>query len=124
MQVEVVEVGHRPLLFTKARQYAPAGARVMGEMLSELSFADIGLIVVDWDNTLGLLPADAVKPIMHIRVMKRLPQYSRGNLLTVDDRIDIDDVFGGDAMTAELIADVVHELNLKVDQEIDRRRTM
>jgi hypothetical protein len=122
MEVEVVELGDRPLTFTKARRFAPAGARVLGETIGQMRFADGAAIVLDWSNELGQMPDEVAKPILHIRVVKRLPEYTERNVLYVDARLDIEDIFGGDNMTAESIRDIVNELSEKVEQQVALRR--
>lgn len=122
MEVEVVEVGERPQVLTKARRFAPAGARVLGEVLGQMEFGDGAAVVLDWSNNLGLMPEETAKPVMHVRVVKRLPMFTERNVLYVDVRLDVDDVFGGDNMTAESIRDIVNELRDKVEQQVTLRK--
>lgn len=122
MEVEVVELGNRPATFTKARRFAPAGAATLGELLGQMPFADGAAIVLDWSNEMGLMPAEVAKPVLHVRVVKRLPEYRERNVLYVDDRFDIEDIFGGDNMTAEFILDLVKELEEKVNQQVALRK--
>lgn len=124
MEVEVVEMGDRPLTLTKARRFAPAGARVLGEVLGQMEFADGAAVVVDWSNALGQLPPDAVIPVLHVRVVKRLREYTERNVLYVDARLDIEDIFGGDNITAESIRDIVNELREKVEEQVQLRKEM
>jgi len=123
MQVEVVEMGDRPNVWTKARRFAPEGARVIGNALEPYDFADIALILLDWSNSYDLMPAEVAIPLIHIRVMKKMPEYTDRNLLTVDARLDVEDVFGHDEVTAEIIADLVQELQTKVREQIEFRRS-
>ena len=122
MQVDVVEMGDRPTVMTKARRFAPEGARIFGAYLSELSFADGAALVLDWSNEMGGLPIDVSKPILYVRVIKKLPQFERRNVLTIDERLDVEDVFGNDTMTADYIRDLVHELEEKIDQQVTQRK--
>jgi hypothetical protein len=122
MEVEVVELGDRPTTFTKARRFAPAGARVLGESLGQMGFADGAAVVLDWSNELGQMPSEVAKPVLHVRVIKRLPEYTERNVLFVDVRLDIEDIFGGDNMTAESIRDIVQELQEKVEQQVALRK--
>lgn len=121
MQAEAIEVGERPVTFTSARRYAPAGAKELANLLAQQEFADIGMIVLDWSNELGAVPNEASKPIMHVKVMKKLPQYTTRNVLTVDARLDVDDVFGNDEVTASVLVDLVQELKEKVNEQLALR---
>lgn len=123
MQVEVIEMGNRPVVFSRARRYAPAGAKVMGELLAEHEFADLGLIVLDWSDELRLLPEGApVKPMIHVKVRKRLPEFESSNVLNVECRLDVDDLFGNDEMTGDTILNIVNELKETVATKVAERR--
>lgn len=122
METEAIETGERPAIFSTARRYAPAAAKELAALLEQQEFADIGLIVLDWTNQLQGMPDDASKPVMYIKVMKKLPEYETRNVLTVDARLDVDDVFGNDEITAGVLVDLVEELRLKVLEQVELRR--
>lgn len=122
MQIEVVELGDRPGTLTRARRFAPAGARVLGEVLGQMRFADEGVVVLDWSNTFRLMPDEVSKPILYVRVRKRFPGLSHPNVLTVDVRLDVEDIFGGDNMTADSIHHIITELVDKMESEYKKRR--
>lgn len=122
MKVDAVEMGERPAAWTLARRYAPAGTKVLAELLEQQDFADIGLIVLDWSNQIEAVPDEAAKPVLHIRVYKHLSEYTVNNTLRVDARLDVEDVFGNDEMSAEVMVDLVRELRDKVEQQVTMRR--
>ena len=68
------------------------------------------------------MPDEIAKPVIHIRVRKRLTEYAERNVLTVDARLDVEDVFGSDEISAEIMADLVRELQEKVEQQMAMRR--
>lgn len=122
MQVTVQEMGDRPLMFTKARRFAPAGAKVLGEVLGQMEFGDEALVVLDWSNSFGLMPDDAAKPLLLVAVRKRFPSMPPPNVLTIIDKFDVEDIFGGDNMTAESIRDIVNALRDKAEQAFNSRK--
>lgn len=122
MIVRVAEMGNRPAMWTKARRFAPAGAQQFGETLGHLQFADAAMIVLDWSNVLAKMPSDVARPILYISVAKKLPEYETNNLLRVDCRLDVDDTFGGDNVTAEVIVDIIRELEETVTKKVAQRR--
>lgn len=122
MRVEVVEMGERPPLFTQARRFAPEGAKVFGEALELQEFADAALVVLDWTNELGTMPDEVAVPVLHVRVFKYLPEFTIRNTLRVDVRLDVEDIFGNDEMTHEVILDTINEMREKVDEQIALRR--
>lgn len=122
MDVTVSEIGERPAVFTKARRFAPAGAKVLGELLGQMQFGDRAEVVLDWSNSFGLMPDEASKPLLLVAVTKRFPQLPPPNVLTVHDRLDVDDLFGGDNMTAESIRDIVNALRDKMEATFNGRK--
>lgn len=123
MQVEAIELGDRPVIFSRARRYAPAGAKAFAELLEKYDFADDAYLVLDWSNDLGTVPEEVGKPMLHIKIRKKLAEYSVNNVLTIDERLDVDDVFGNDEVTAEVIVELVQELRNKVAEQVALRRT-
>lgn len=121
MNVQVIETGNRPSVWTKARRFAPAGARVFGELLGAMDFADFAIIVLDWENKTGRLPQEIARPILYVQVHKVFPDYENHNHLTVESRVEVDEVFGDDAVTANIILDLAHELQEKVEDSTKRR---
>lgn len=122
MDVTVSELGDRPVVLTKSRQFAPAGAKVLGEVLGQMQFGDRAEVVLDWSNSFGLMPDDASKPILYVAVAKRFPQFAPPNTLTVYDKLDVDDLFGGDNITAESIRDIVNALRDKMEAAFVSRK--
>lgn len=122
MDVKAVEMGNRPLLMTKARRFAPAGAKVLGELLGDQTWADYAWVVLDWENETKSQPDDSHKPILVVQVHKLLPEYTERNHLTIEVTLDVEDIFGGDNMTAESILNIVHELRMKVDEQVAMRK--
>lgn len=80
------------------------------------------MVVLDWSNFLKKMPDDVARPVLYIQVSKKLPEYDTDNLLRVDCRLDVDDVFGGDTVTAETIIEIVRELEMTVTQKVAQRR--
>lgn len=122
MDVTVSEMGERPVTLTKSRRFAPAGAKVLGEVLGQMQFGDRAEVVLDWSNSFGLMPAEVAKPLLLVSVTKRFPQFEDKNILTVYDKLDVDDLFGGDNMTAESIRDIVNALRDKMEFAFEQRK--
>jgi len=121
MKIQVMEVGNRPAIMTNARLYAPAGARVFGEMLAAAEFADFAFVVLDWENVMKRLPEEASYPVLYVQVHKLFPGLDGQNHLTVEERFDVDDVFGNDSMTAETVVLTVEAIRDKMVHESRRR---
>lgn len=120
MAVRVMELGSRPTLFTKARAFAPQGAKTFGEMLGSRDFADAAVVILDWSNVLKAQPDEVAKPVLVLRVAKGYPDL--GETLTVESRIAVDDVFGGENIDRSLMLDLVKELGDKVADAYARRK--
>ena len=103
-------MGYRPDILTPARKNAPQAATVIGQLLGQRRFGELAVVVLDWDNSLGQLPPDAVKPIIYMEVTRWFPDMGPTVTLTVQGRIDVDDVFGSDVLTRSLMDDLVNEL--------------
>ena len=108
--VQVIEMGYRPAIMTPARTNAPQAATALGQMFEQRRFGELAVVILDWDNSLGQLPPDAVKPILYMEVTRWFPEYGESVSLTVQGRIDVDDVFGGDVLTRSVMEELVNEL--------------
>lgn len=122
MNVVAVEVGDRPSIFSKARRYAPRGVKRLGELLGEMDFADNGFVTLDWTNSLKLQPDEASIPVVIIRASKRVPAIvSPDNLCTVEVRLDVEDLFGNDNITASILMDIVQSMGDSMRDAIEKR---
>lgn len=122
MNVRVAEVGQRPFGLTSARKYAPAGAAIIGEVLGAAEFADYAEVVLDWTNELRLQPDEVAKPVLMIATVRRFPDLSPpDNVLTITVRLDVDDLFGNDEITAAAIHDIVREMEEYSNEATQRR---
>ena len=108
MAVRVIELGRRPRLQTRARQFAPQAAKALGQMFEQRRFGQVVGIALDWSNELGLQPAEAAKPVIVMTLSRHFPD--KGAWLDVQGRIDVDDVFGAGVVTRSLLEDLVNEL--------------
>lgn len=123
MNIVAVEYGERPRLLTKARRFAPEGVKVLADLLGHLTFADDGLVVLDWNNALGLQPDEAAKPVIIIRAAKVVSDVvGANNLLTIEVRLDVDDLFGKDQIQAEDFLDIVQQMEAKMMATISQRK--
>ncbi len=119
MNVVAVELGTRPFLMTKARRFAPEGAKLLAEVMEHMQFAEDGIIIVDWANQLGLQPDEVAIPVMVVRTSKTVPEAAN-KTLTVEVRLDIEDTFGHDEMTANILLDIVQQMEDKMLSTIER----
>lgn len=118
MHVIAAEYGDRPLVWTKARRFAPQGLRVLADVLERFEFADVGAVVLDWSNVLERQPDEAAKPIIIVQTVKFVGPKN----LQVEVRLDVDDIFGNDDITAENLLDVVQQMERKTDAEMEAYR--
>lgn len=112
MQAEVQEIGSRPNVFTPGRQNAPQAAVTLAKIFEQPgnNWADKADIVLDWDNSLlGSDDRELHYPVMLIACSKHVP--GKG-FLVVQSRLNIDNVFLGDYVTFETLADIVEELRI------------
>lgn len=112
--VRVVELGYRPAIITPARRNAPQAATMIGELLGQRRFGELASVVLDWSNELGQMPSEVAKPIIYMELTRWFPEKGEGVHLTVQGRIDVDDVLGQDVLTRSLIEDLVNELGEKL----------
>lgn len=110
-------MGNRPSLWTNARRYAPVGARELGEMLERFGFADFATVVLDWSNETGLQPEEAYKPVIIVDTFRHVGHRT----LTVRVRLDVEDLFGNDEVTADMLLDVVSDMEKKTLSELERK---
>lgn len=120
MNVVAIEFGDRPFLMTKARRFAPEGAKLLAEVLERMKFADDGVVIVDWSNQLGLQPEEVAKPVLLVRTAKLFPDINK--TLTVEVRLDIEDTFGHDEMTADILLGIIQQMEDKMLSTIERAK--
>lgn len=117
--VRAFELGERPAVLTKARTNAPQACIVLADLLANVQFGDAGVVVLDWEDSMGQQPVETRKPVIFIQLHKWLPGVTENNHLTVESRLDVDDVFGGvDYMTNSLLRDIVFELQEKAKESL------
>lgn len=119
MIIEIHETGSRPLILTKARRFAPQAMHGMANYLQTRGFAGKVFLVLDWSNETGQLPADAVKPILYVQAVRDVPGKGQ---LRVEQKYDVDDIFGGDTMTPTILVDLCHELEEAVERAVREKR--
>ena len=135
MRVNSWEEGNRPVIMTRARRFAPQARRAFVEMLATQDWATYAYVVLDWTGRIAFVdnhgqsqdgPAlDTVLPVMYIQTCKSLPAL--GGTVITEERLHVDDIFGGTVVTADDLASVVlglkEELIRKeaaVRQEVNR----
>jgi hypothetical protein len=121
MNIVAIEYGDRPGLFTKARRFAPEGVKLLAEVMGHMEFAEDGIIILDWSNELALQPTEAVIPVVIIRTTKFVPEVSQR--LTVEVRLDVEDTFGRDDITAQNLLDIIQQMAAKMLDAIERARS-
>lgn len=124
MNVVAVELGERPVLFTNARRFAPEGVKVLAELMGHLEFATDGIIILDWTDQLNQQPDGAAIPVVIVRATKVFPEFGEtNNQLTVEVRLDVEDLFGNDNVTASELVDVVHQVEAYFLKTLSQRRS-
>lgn len=114
MQVEMQEMGERPRVVTAARMFAPQAMRKVADLLRQEQWADKAFVYLDWSDVLDLQPEGApVIPVLIAQVVKSFP--GRGALRT-EYRLDVDDAFGKDQMTADILLDMVRGLQESIEE--------
>lgn len=118
MNVVAVEMGERPLVMTKARRFAPQGVKVLAETLGHMQFADDGIVVLDWSNSTGRQPEEAWVPVVFVTAVKAVGE----RYLTVEVRLDVEDLFGKDQFVADDILTVISSMEDKMNTTIERAK--
>ena len=113
MIVEVVEVGERPLLLTKARINAPKGTAKLGELFGRQDFADKAIVMLDWQPE---EVEQASTPVVRVYVYKRVGL----RLLTLEQRYDVNELFEKDIATTNDLGWITEEFNKKLNYELAR----
>lgn len=114
MIVEVHEMGSRPRIATKARRFAPQAAHAMANYLQAREFAGKVFIVLDWSNETGQLPVGApIIPVLYVQAVRDVPGKGQ---LRVENKYDVDDIFGGDTITPTILVDLCHDLEETVEK--------
>lgn len=120
MIVEASELGRQPSILTKPRQFAPQAVHSMASYLSNQEFADKAFLVLDWENVTGQLPDGApVIPILYFQVVKDVPGKGQ---LRVEEKYDVDDIFGKDTMTPTILVDIVNGMKEAVAKAVTEKR--
>lgn len=129
MRVLAKEEGERPTLMSKGRKNAPAAVIHLGRLFELEEFADSAVILLDWDGDLlwneadGPIPDDMRVPAIHIVVEKEYPQWKVNNRLRLDQRLDIEEMFGHDNATPDDLNEVVEGFKTQIAKQEARRRT-
>lgn len=118
MNVVAVEMGERPIIMTKARRFAPEGVKVLAETLGHMQFAEDGMVVLDWSNQTGRQPDEVAKPVVFVTTVKRVGE----RFLTVEVRLDVEDLFGRDEIMAEDFLVIIRSIEDKVNASIERAK--
>lgn len=100
---------------TKARRFAPQAAHALANYLQTKEFAGKVFVVLDWSNETGQLPADAVMPVLYVQAVRDVPGKGQ---VRVEQRYDVDDIFGRDSMTPTILVDLCHELEETVEKAV------
>lgn len=95
---------------------------MMAEVLERLQFAEDGIVILDWDNSLALQPEEVAIPVIIIRASGVVREVGDDQRLTVEIRLNVEDLFGRDEITAEEILDVVHQMEAKWFASIARAK--
>lgn len=122
MNVVALELGRRPTTMTAARRFAPQGATLLAQTLEHMNFATDGMVIVDWENQTGLQPEEVAKPVIIVRAAKVVPEFATNNMVTVEIRLDIENLFGSDEITAANLLDAIQQMAVKMEQTIARRK--
>ena len=134
MRVNSWEEGNRPALWTRARQQAPAARAAFTQMLSTQDWASMAYVIIDWTGLIAFVdnhgrshdmaPADRpaldrAAPVMYLQVIKSMPRL--GGTAIVEERLDIDDVFGGTTITQDDLAHIVLSLKEELDALVEQK---
>ncbi len=117
MKVEVFEHGERPTVTTKARRFAPQGAKALADLFASHEFAHYAIITLDWtgDMLLAKVPyALGTQPVMHILVSRFHPEFNRRR--EVEWVIDMEDAFGSDNFDNSVLRDIVQQAEDQLNQ--------
>jgi hypothetical protein len=87
----------------------------MANYLQTRGFAGKVFLVLDWSNETGQLPPDAVKPVLYVQAVRDV--LGKGQL-RVEQKYDVDDIFGGDNLTPSILVDLCHELEETVEKAV------
>lgn len=117
--VEVHQVGERPALLTKARQFAPQAMHAMANMLQARGFAGKVFLVLDWSNATGQLPPDSVMPVLYVQAVRDVPGKGQ---LRVEQRYDVDEIFSKEFVTRTILVDLCHDLEEAVEKAVREKR--
>lgn len=119
MIVETHQAGRQPAIMTKARRFAPQAMHEMAKYLSAREFAGKVFLVLDWSNETGQLPPEASMPVLYVQAVRDVPGKGQ---LRVEQKYDVDEVFGKDSMTPTILVDLCHELEETVERAVREKR--
>lgn len=122
MNVVALELGERPAILTKSRRFAPEGAKLLAQTMEHFGFADDGMIILDWSNETGMQPEEIARPVLVVRTGKSVPEAD-GRYLTVEVRLDVEDLFGNDEIVASDFLDIIKQMEDKMLSTIERTRS-
>ena len=119
MIVEAIMTGNPPAIMTKSRRFAPQAVHAIANYLQTREFAGKAFVVLDWSNETGQLPAGApVIPILYVQAVRDVPGKGQ---LRVEQKFDVDDIFGKDSMSPTILVDLCHELEEAVEKAARRK---
>lgn len=121
MNVVAIELGDRPLILTKSRRFAPAGAKLLAETLEHFRFAEDGIIILDWSNQTGMQPDEVAKPVLVVRTGRYVPEAGN-RYLTVEVRLDVEELFGKDEIIADDFINIIKSMEDKMMSTIERAK--
>lgn len=122
MNVVAVELGERPFILTKSRRFAPSGAKLLAETMEHFGFAEDGIIILDWSNQTGMQPDEVARPVLIVRTGKKVPEVDN-RYLTVEVRLDVEDLFGNDEIMASDFLDIIKQMEDKMLSTISQARS-
>ena len=90
-----------------------AGAKVLVDLMSEETFADLCVITLDFEG-------DGFTPVVMIHTIKWVPRYAPHNLQH-EWPIDMDEVFGQDNADHNLLRQIVRDIEFAMRAEEEAR---
>ncbi len=121
MEAVAFETGLPSKVTTNARRFARQGAVILAELLEHCSFADTSSVIIDWDDSFNRQPEGAAKPVMYVVAVKEIRAVEVNPFVRVEVRLDIEDLFGNDNITAENLVGLVSEMETSMNEAIAKR---
>jgi hypothetical protein len=94
--------------------------RVLADLLGRFDFADVATVSLDWSNVLGRQPDEIAIPILYVEVVK-FHADAGNNKLAVEVRLDVEDLFGNDSITAQQLVEIVQQIRESMERAIALR---